>query len=289
VQGAFAAGAVEGKLALEPLARGGGGVDPIALAMARMVGAALFFQAVARGGASLRPLPLREHGRIAGLSILGIVLNQTLYLVGLRITTAFSAALLAVTIPVFTAALAVVFRVEPPRARTGLGLALALAGVLFLTGIRSVDLGALVIAANCFSYALYIVFSKRVVEREGAVTVITWLFTWGALLLAPLGAWPLVRGATTWSVHAWALVIFMIVCPTIIAYFANAWALGRATPTLVTVYITLQPVLAALLQWVQLGTPVTWRALAASAFILVGVTVVASRHARWRPLARSSQ
>lgn len=277
VQMAFAGGAVEGKLAMRPLAAGGGAVDPIALAMARILGAAVFFHAVMRLRGQLRPVPWRDHARIAALAVLGIVLNQTLYLVGLRITTAFAAALLGATIPIFTAALAVVFRVERTSVRTAVGLGLALTGVLWLTGIGSVDVGALVIAANCLSYSLYIVFSRSAVQRAGALNFVTWLFTWSVLLLAPVGAWPLAHGALTWGPRAWVLVAFMVCVPTIVAYFANAWALGRSSPTLVTVYIYLQPLLAAALQWVQLGEPIATRALVASAFILAGVGVVASR------------
>jgi drug/metabolite transporter (DMT)-like permease len=280
VQAAFASGAVEGKLAMRAPESGGGGVAPLALAMARMVGAALFFQVLTRTAPALfrpRPLPAREHLRIAGLSVLGIVLNQTLYLVGLRITTAFAAAILGATIPVFTAALAVLFRVERPDVRTAAGLGLAIAGVVWLTGVGRLDVGAIVIAINCLSYSLYIVLSKRVVQRVGALTLVTWLFTWGALMLAPIGALPLIEGAAGFGPRAWTLVAFVVAVPTIVAYFANAWALGRSSPTLVTVYIYLQPVLAALLQWVQLGERLELRAVVASAFILFGVGVVASR------------
>src|SRR5271165_1456722 len=84
VQIAFAAGAVEGKLALGPEAQGGAGVDPVALAMARMVGGALAFQVMARAAGRLRPVSKVDHARIAGLAVLGVVLNQTLFLVGLR-------------------------------------------------------------------------------------------------------------------------------------------------------------------------------------------------------------
>jgi drug/metabolite transporter (DMT)-like permease len=286
VQVAFAVGAVEGKLALRP-APGGGGVDPFALAMARMIGATVFFQILTRAGRGLRPLSLGEHARIAGLSVLGIVLNQTLYLIGLRVTTAFAAALLGATIPVFTAALAVAFQVERATARTGVGLALALGGVVWLTGVGSLDVGALVIALNCLSYSLYIVFSKRVIQRVGALTMVAWLFTWGALLLSPLGVPPLLRGMATWDARGWALVGVIVLLPTIVAYYANAWALGRSSPTLVTVYIYLQPLLAALLQWVQLGESIPVRAVVASALILVGVTVVASRRVALRPTARA--
>ena len=277
VQAAFAAAAVEGKLALGPVGAGGEGIEPLALAMARMTGAALVFQVFMRAAGRLRPLPWVDHARIGALSVLGIVLNQTLYLVGLRITTAFAAALLGATIPVFTAAVAIVLRVERADVRTWIGLALAFAGVLWLTGIGSIDVGALVIALNCLSYSLYIVLSKPVIERVGAATLVTWLFTWGAVILAPLGGVALVSGAAHWSARGWLLVAFFVAVPTIFAYFANAWALARTSPTVVTIYIYLQPLLAALLQWFQLGVPVTSRALVATAFILGGVAVVTMR------------
>jgi len=276
VQMAFAGGAVEGKLAMRAAASGGGGVDPFALAMARMLGATVFFQLLARVRPS-RPLPLREHARVALLSLLGIALNQTLFLVGLRITTAFAAALLGATIPVFTAALAVLLRVEKPAARTAVGLALAFSGVLWLTGGGSLDVGAALIAVNCLSYALYIVLAKPVLERVGALTLVTWVFTWGALMMVPVGGLRLVAGVQEWGARGWMLVTFMVVCPTIIAYLANAWALQWSTPSMVTIYIYLQPLLAALLQWVQMREPVSRRALVASALILAGVAVVTSR------------
>jgi drug/metabolite transporter (DMT)-like permease len=279
VQAAFAVGAVEGKLAMRGASAGGAGVDPFALAFARMLGATVFFQVVTRAMGRLRSVSVPEHVRIAGLSLLGIVLNQTLFLVGLRITSAFAAALLGACIPVFTAALAIAFRVERASLRLAVGLALALTGVLCLTGIGALDWGALAIAANCFVYALYIVLSKQVIARVGALTLVTWLFTWGAVMFAPLAVRPFVLGAGAWGPAAWGLVALIVVVPTIVAYSANAWALGRSSPTLVTVYIYLQPLLAAALQWVQLGEPITRRALVAASFIFVGVTMVALRPA----------
>src|SRR5258708_14343553 len=94
VQVAFAAGAVEGKLALGPASHGGAGIDPVALATARMIGGALVFQTMARARGRLRAVSKTDHLRIVGLAVLGVVLNQTLFLVGLRTTSAFAPAIL---------------------------------------------------------------------------------------------------------------------------------------------------------------------------------------------------
>lgn len=258
---------------------GGGGIAPVALAMVRMIGAALFFRLV--GAKDAVRLTRGDHARLVGLSLLGIVVNQTLFLVGLRMSSPFAVAILGCTIPVLTAALAAVLGQERLKLRTALGLASAITGVMWLTGLGRVDWGALVVALNSLSYSAYIVLSRRTIQRLGATTVVRWIFTWGALVFAPVGLPVLVRDAAAWNATSLLFAGYIILVPTILAYTANAWALGRTSPTLVTVYIYLQPMVAALLAWVQLGQPVTSRMATAAVFIVLGVLVVASR----RPVA----
>jgi drug/metabolite transporter (DMT)-like permease len=277
VQVAFASQAVEGKLAMTDVTAGGGGIDPVALAMTRMLGAAVFFTAFTRARGLLVKTSSREKLALAGLSVLGITLNQTLFLVGLRHTSSTGAALLSVTIPVFTAALAVGMRIE--RASTALvgGLLLAIVGVLWLTGVHTIDRGAAIVTVNSVCYSSYLVLSRGLIKRLGALTVVTWLFVFGALSFMPLGIPAFVGNVSHWTVRSAMFASYIVVMPTIVAYACNAWALGRSTPSLVTIYVSAQPLLAALLAWVQLGQPLTPRLLVAGAFILAGVALVVTR------------
>jgi drug/metabolite transporter (DMT)-like permease len=289
VQVAFASQTVEGKILMGTSANGGEGVSPFDVAMVRMLGAAVVFQVVVRATRLLRRTTLRDHLVLGGLSILGIALNQTLFLVGLRLTSPTTAALLGVTIPVFAAAIAVAVGHERPSARLALGLGLSVAGAVWLVGVGTIDLGGLVVLANSLSYAAYIVFSRTTVRRLGALTVITWLFTWGAALFAPLALRSVVADAPTWTPRGWWLLGYILLMPTLVAYLCNAWALGRSSATLVSIYIYLQPVLAAVLAWVQLGTGLTSRMVGAAALIAVGVAVVASSKDRQRTPAPVSE
>ena len=72
-------------------------------------------------------------------------------------------------------------------------------------------------------------------------------------------------------------MLYILAMPTIVAYLLNAWALGRSSATIVTIYIYLQPLIAALLAWAQLGLGISKRAWLAAVLILVGLGVVASR------------
>lgn len=277
VQVAFASQAVEGKIAMSAREVGGEAIAPAALAMVRMGGAAVAFVLFTQLFELRKQITAKDHLVLAGLSILGISLNQTLFLIGLRTTTPVSAALLSVTIPVFTAVMAVVARTERPSWRLAVGLGLALAGVLWLTGIHRVDRGAVIVTINSLSYSAYLVLSRRIIVRLGAWTVVTWIFVWGALLFAPYGVPALVADVPHWTARGLGFVAYILVMPTIVAYLSNAWALGRSSSTLVTIYIYTQPLIAGLLSWVQLGQTVSPRALVAALFILVGVTVVATR------------
>ena len=87
VQLAFASQAVEGKIAMGPLASGGENIAPAALAMVRMGGAAIVFLAFTQAFDLRQRTTWRDHLTLAGLSVLGISLNQTLFLIGLRSTT----------------------------------------------------------------------------------------------------------------------------------------------------------------------------------------------------------
>src|SRR5262249_13570230 len=159
------------------------------------LGGAAVFQMFTRTTGLLRPVAKRDHMWLALLSVLGVALNQTLYLIGLRSTSPTSASLLNVSIPVFTATLAALLRQAKLSVRTVLGLALACGGVTYLTGVRSVDRGALIIALNCLCYSAYIVLSRRIILRLGAFTAVTWIFTWASVLFVPVGATAFARGA----------------------------------------------------------------------------------------------
>jgi drug/metabolite transporter (DMT)-like permease len=278
VQIAFASQAVEAKVAMMPRALGGEEIFPEALAMLRMMGGALFFQAIVRLRAPQEGQVSRsDHLKLVGLSVLGVAANQTLFLLGLRWTTPFAVSLLGATIPVFAATFAVLFGKERLVGRTVLGLILAVGGVLSLIGFGSVDRGAILVALNSASYAAYVVLSRDVVRRVGALRSMAWIFTYGGLLFLPLGFRPLVAQLPLVTPRGGALLAYILVMPTLVAYSFNAWALARSSATLVTAYIYLQPLLAGLLAWVQLGQGIRARAGVAAVLILVGLGIVASR------------
>lgn len=272
VQAAFGTLAVEGKLAMSPRF----GVSPPALAMVRILGGALVFVPAHLFLRSPRARGWRDAAELALLALFGIVLNQALFLAGLRRTSPVSATLLVATIPVFTAAIAAIAGQAKLGVRGASGIALALLGTFVLSGFALPQTGDALVLLNSASYATYIVFSKRALARHGTLTVLAWIFGAGALLFAPVGGLALARELPAWPAPTLGLVAFIVLVPTAFAYSLNAWALRRATPALVTIYVYLQPLIVMGLAWVQLGQPPTPSALLAGLFILSGVALVAT-------------
>lgn len=224
----------------------------------------------------------KDLGRLAVLGLLGVVLNQTLFLIGLSHTTAINATILVTTIPIFTVLYSVLSHREPPSALKFGGIAVAGLGAIYLIGpdrlslAPDLALGNLLIVVAMFCYSLYLVHSKAMVLRYGPVAVSAYVMIFSALGTLPLG----LSGLATVDLAAvrpvtWMWVAYIVAFPTIVAYFLNIWALKRVSPNLVAVYIYLQPLFTALVAPAVLaGERVTTRAAIAGAAIFLGLALV---------------
>jgi drug/metabolite transporter (DMT)-like permease len=274
VQVAFGTLPVEGKIVMNPPHS----VSPEALAMMRLLGGAFAFVPThVLSPRTPKVTSFRDGSVLVVLAIFGVALNQALFLHGLSRTSPVSATLLVATIPVFTALFAVLARRDRMTLHTGVGLALAVLGVLVLSNFAIPKSGDLFVLLNAASYAIYVVFSKGSLARFGTLTVMAWVFGAATILFAPIGGLALVHDVPHWSAGAWGYVAFVVFVPTVFAYGVNAWALARATPTLVTIYIYLQPLVVIGLSTLQLQQTPKIASLFGGLFILAGVTTVALR------------
>ncbi len=250
----------------------------------RICGAAIILALLQRKLAELRHLPKRVLGWLILTSLLGVVLNQLLFVKGLSLTTAINATLLSTAIPVFTLVVSIAMGHDRASFRNLLGIALAAAGVVYLVDPFKASFstentwGNLLIVVNSFCYGAYIALSRDLVKKYGALNLITWIFVIGSVITLPIAGY-------AWSVEpwefvpisAWAAIAFIIIVPTVGAYYLNAWALTRLAPSIVAIYIYLQPLIAFGLAPLILGEQLSSRTLVACGLIFAGVAVVTIR------------
>src|SRR5581483_10624998 len=107
-------------------------VPPLALALCRLAAATLVLFALERALVRAPAPRAKELGQLAIFALLGVVLNQGLFLAGVARTSATHAILLIATIPVFTLLVATLLRHEKASALKVAGLAVSFAGVAVL-------------------------------------------------------------------------------------------------------------------------------------------------------------
>ena len=247
----------------------------------RLAGAAVLFAVLQRRFTPLLRMPLKDIVLLTACSLLGIVGNQFLFVKGLSLTTVINVEILSTTIPVYALATSILLGYERGSSKTLVGVLLSAAGVLYLVNPLNANLsgtttlGNLLILTNSFLYALYLVISKSLIERYGALNVVTWIFLVGTLITIPVGIYSLQReNLAAISATTWVAVAFIIIFPTVVAYYLNAWALTHVSPSLVAIYIYLQPLIAFGLAPLLLGESWNWRTIVAAIMIFGGVALV---------------
>lgn len=277
VQMFFGTSTALGKFALESF-------PPFAIVGFRIGGAAIAFAALQRLRGTLALDEPRDYLKFAFFSIFGISVNQLLFFSGLSLTTAVNTSLIAVTIPIFTILVSWLAGNESLGAVKWVGIAAAAGGVIYLIAPWNVDvrmnIGDLLIVINSFSYAIYVGFSKRLIAHYGALKSIAWLFIFGSIIALPVGAYSLSTvDLAGISYGAWMSILGLVLFPTILAYYWNAWALARVQPSMVAVYVYLQPLIGFVSAAVFLGERLTVHVLLAAVIVFTGVFLVTRRRA----------
>ena len=263
-------------------------VQPYGLILLRVSGAVLFFWAVSLLRTKEQIQGWADWRRVFLCGFFGIALNQLTFFGGLNLTSPINASLIMTITPIVVLIMsAVLLREKVKKQRIG-GILLACVGAFLLiygkTDAKSQGntLGDILILINATSYGIYLVLVKPLMQRYKAITVVSRVFLVGFVGVLPFGLPQLgTPDYAAFPVHVWAAIAFMIIGVTIMAYLLNAWALTYASPSLLGVYIYLQPVLAILIA-VGLGKDVfTWQKAVFALMIFGGVYLV-SRPARKR-------
>jgi drug/metabolite transporter (DMT)-like permease len=277
VQVFFGTATVLGKFALLAF-------PPNALVGFRIGGAALAFYFLQRLRGNLALDNRRDYWQFALFALIGVSLNQLLFFKGLSLTTAVNTALISVTIPIFTILASVIIGSDFLTRRKTSGIILAAFGVIYLINPTRASFGSettqgdILIVLNSLCYAVYLAISRRLISHYGALKSIAWLFLFASLINVPVGFVSLQTvNLAEVSVNSWLFVAGLVIFPTIMAYFWNAWALARVEPSIVAVYIYLQPLMGFLAAVLFLGEHFSVRLLISALLVFAGVFLVTGK------------
>jgi drug/metabolite transporter (DMT)-like permease len=231
-------------------AMSGGLIQPLAFIILRAGSAALLFWFF-NAWIKKEPIAKEDWPRIVLCAITGVAVNQTLFFMGLHLTKPINASLIMTTTPILVliaSALLIGEKITWSKI-SGIILGMAGAALLLLYGKnlefrREQMLGNFFIFANAVAYGIYLVLVKKLMYKYHPIAVSKWIFLIGSIMVIPLG-WNQLQ-ETQWSSFRsehWAAVAYVLIFTTFLAYLLNSYALAIVNPSVVSIYIYLQPLL----------------------------------------------
>ncbi|TAE88291.1 MAG: DMT family transporter [Bacteroidetes bacterium] len=214
-------------------------------------------------------------------ALFGVAFNMLLFFKGLSITTPINGAVLMMNTPIFVVVFAALYLKERITAQKIIGIGIAAVGAVLLMGGRNFNFSAqtvwgdVMVTGNAIIYAFYLVYAKSLMQKYHPLTVTMWSFVFGWFVVLPFGAGEFMEiQFSTFTPQVWLGVAFITVGSTFLTYVLNAYALRKASSSLVGSYIYLQPVLAALIAIISGKDLLTIEKLVFILIIFCGVFLV---------------
>ena len=259
-------------------------VEPFGFITMRVGGSVVLFWLVSVFGPKEK-IAMGDFPRIIAAAFFGVALNMLSFFKGLIYTSPIMGAVLMVTTPMIVLVLSAFIIKERMKKRKIIGILLGLAGTitLILYGKSMVNapnatLGNLLVFTNAFSYGIYLVIVKKLMDKYNAFTFVKWIYTFGFIMVLPFGwnefqavQWAIIPMDILWKIG------FVVVFSTFITYLFNLLSMRELNPTTIAVFVYLQPFFATIFA-VGLGKDeLSWIKLVSAILIFVGVYLVTQK------------
>lgn len=254
------------------------GFEPLAYSTIRYGAAAVLFSTLTFGIERSLRVRRRDVALLLLAAAVGIWLNQVSFVYALSFTTASTAALIMGVLPIFTALIAWLVRLERLSRRFLVASGLSFAGVALVAagsgGRLSADLkGNLLVLATAATWAGYSVAIAPLMRTYSPfrISAFVLLVGWVPLFLSGLpqlasqdyGLEPLV----------WGCLAFAVLGPLVLTNVLWFTAINRVGPSRATLYVNLQPFLAAIFALVILSEELTLVQVAGGGAIAAGIAL----------------
>ncbi|MBD3258590.1 EamA family transporter [candidate division GN15 bacterium] len=255
-------------------------IDPFVFAFYRYILASAVLLTLTRFIKRDPPIARNDWKYIAGLGLLIIIFNQTMFVIGQKLTGAGHGAVLFSTTPVWVFLLALIHLKEKATWRRTLGIIMATGGVMVIMLSGAIDvstdylIGDLIILVSVLAWGYYTVFGKRMVERYGALRVTAYALSIGALAYLPFGIYVAAKfDYSQTTLVSWISVAYLALGLSGIVYVLWYWLLKHLEASRIAIYHNVQPIVASTIAYFFLGEPLTTAFIVGGAIVLTGVVI----------------
>ncbi|GAB5361785.1 hypothetical protein AAMO2058_000742200 [Amorphochlora amoebiformis] len=276
IQLIFAGWHVLGKIALD------NGVSPLCFALYREIIASICMWILCLYIDGAVKMQRRDIPRFFLMGVCSFI-NVVGSVVALDMVSAANVSLLQPSIPVFAVGVALAMRVEAFTKWKAFGVVLAVAGAVLVVVLTMENqghssqlvLGNVILIVQCMSVALLIVLQKTVITRYPYFSITAWYYSIGTLFTA------VAAGASLHSpddlketnTEVWIALVYAALLATVFNYCAMTWANKHVDPSVVSAFMTLQPVGTVILSIIFLSYLVNLAQLGAGCIVIAGLLV----------------
>lgn len=191
---------------------------------------------------------LKDFPRIALCGLLGAAANMLFFFHGINITSPVDASIIMTATPVLVFVFSYFILKERMTKNKLIGTIIAGIAALFLilygnkTEGTSSLLGNFLVFCNAASYGLYLVLVKNLMSKYNAITVISWMFLFGLIMVTPFSIKPFMEtNFDAFTTNTYLVIGYVVLFTTFLTYLFNVYALKYVTPSVTSSYIYLQP------------------------------------------------
>ena len=241
------------------------------------------------GGKPWDRIDASDWWRLFACGTTGVAANQLLFFNGLNATSPVNASLIMTSNPILVLGISSILLGTAITSRKVLGIGLGAIGAITLMVIGGQSEGAysswqgdLMILLNATSYGFYLVLVKPLMSKYRPLTVISWVFAFGALWVLPIGMKQAL--AVDWNAFEmadWQGLAYVVLGTTFMVYLLNIYALRMVQPTVVSIYIYLQPILTTAFSFLLVSSggrdytsDLGWYTVLCASAIFLGVALV---------------
>lgn len=256
----------------------GGYVPPFTFILFRVIGANLLFWLTSLF--FYEKISNNDVSRFILCGFFGVTANQLMFFKGLELTSTIHASIIMVTSPIIVSILSAIILNEKHKTKKVLGIIIGLIGAILIiidnakvSGNSGVK-GDLLIFLNATSFGLYLVLVKPLMHKYSPITVIKWVFTYGIIGVLPFGIYEVQEVNWEMSNEIILKIGFVIFFTTYLCYLFNIYGVKHVSPTIVSTYIYLQPLLTSFIAVLSKREELEIKGIVCSILIFAGVYLV---------------
>ncbi len=261
-------------------------IDPLSFNGLRFIFAAAIIWAVLIYRRQLFTIPKKDWLPLIFMGLLGNLIYQGLFIIGIDYTYAANAAVMLGTIPIWVALISHTFNLEQMNIFKTLGVIAAFAGIIFIISggndpfsfSSKTFLGDIIIIGAAIVWGGYTILSKSFLTRYTPIQFSAIMATIGAIVLFLIGLPNIVQLQWTQiSASAYGGVVYSGLLSIGVAYLIWNYGLQTVGAVHTATYQNLVPVMGLFFGVVLLNEQLTFLQYTGSALVVAGIVL-----ARWK-------